>query len=57
MKKAKQNTGKNCNSFHLFIAVVSHYQVALTIEQFAMIHSHACNAANELEVGQVILIT
>lgn len=30
---------------------------ALTIEQFAMINSHACHTANELEVGKVVLIT
>lgn len=35
----------------------AHIQVALTIEQFAMIHGHACHTADELEVGQVILIT
>lgn len=36
---------------------VSHRQVVLTIEQFAMIDSHACHPANELEVGQVVLVT
>lgn len=34
----------------------THDQAALTIEQFAMIHGHACHASDELEVGQVILV-
>lgn len=28
-----------------------------TIQQLAVIHSHACDPANELEVGEVILVT
>lgn len=29
----------------------------LTIQQLAMVHSHASHTANEFEVGQVVLIT
>ncbi len=35
----------------------AHNQEALTIEQFAMVHGHACHTADELEVGQVVLVT
>lgn len=28
-----------------------------TIQQFSMIHGHACHTANEFEVGQVIFVT
>lgn len=37
--------------------MLTHQQVVHTIQQFPVIHSHACHTANELEVGQVILIT
>lgn len=33
------------------------FSEVLTIKQFPMIHSHACYTADELEVGQVVLIT
>lgn len=32
-------------------------KTAHTVQQFPMIHGHACHTADEFEVGQVIFVT